>query len=357
MPTLLDPIKVGSLDLPNRIIMSPMTRVRAVDRMPNDLMREYYVQRASAGLIITEGVSVAPQGVGYPRTPGIWSTEQIAAWRVITDAVHNAGGRIFAQTWHVGRMSDPEHLGGQLPVSASSIAPDGHVALLRPERPYVAPRALETWEVPQIAQQFRVGAENAMAAGFDGVHLHCANGYILDCFLYDGTNKRGDEYGGTIEKRARVMLDAIDASISVWGSDRVGIQIGPRLDVASVSDSDPLGTFSYLMKRISERNLALVVARESLTGGSRLGPELRKLFTGTYVANEGFTPETGNEVLARGEADAVAFGNLFIANPDLPARIAIGGPLNATNPETLYASAAEGYTDYQALTDAAIAAE
>src|SRR6185295_5214573 len=226
-----DPIKIGALDLPNRMLMAPLTRTRAsAGRVPNNLMRDYYVQRAGAGLIFTEATSVTPMGVGYPDTPGIWSPEQVEGWRMVVDAVHEAGGRIALQLWHVGRISDPVYLDGALPVAPSAIAAEGHVSLVRPQKPYVTPRALETAELPGIVEAYRRGAENALAAGFDAVEIHGANGYLLDQFLQDSSNHRTDKYGGPIENRARLMLEVADACIDVWGPGRVGMHLAPRCD-------------------------------------------------------------------------------------------------------------------------------
>jgi len=239
MPSLFDPITVGDLHLPNRMIMSPLTRLRAgPSQIPNALMAEYYAQRASAGLIISEGVPVSPQGVGYAGVPGVWSAEQTEGWKQVTRAVHAAGGRIVMQIWHVGRISDPVFHNGAPPVGPSAIAAVGHVSLLRPERPYPVPRALETEEIAGVVESFRRGAENAQAAGFDGVELHGANGYLLDQFLQDGSNHRTDQYGGPIENRARLMLECADAAISVWGPGRVGMHLAPRSDAHGVSDSN-----------------------------------------------------------------------------------------------------------------------
>ena len=237
MANLFEPIKMGDLLLPNRIIMAPLTRCRAnVGRVPNDLMVEYYRQRASAGLIITEATSVSPMGVGYPATPGIWSDEQVAGWQKITTAVHQAGGRIMLQLWHVGRISDPHYLDGALPVAPSAIAAQGHVSLLRPKQAYVTPRALATEEIAGIVDAYRLGAQNAKKAGFDGVEIHGANGYLLDQFLQDGSNQRTDQYGGSIENRARLMLEVTDAVVSVWGAGRVGMHLAPRADAHSMGD-------------------------------------------------------------------------------------------------------------------------
>ena len=353
MPTLLDPIDVGGLRLPNRIFMAPLTRARADDRrIPNDLMREYYVQRATAGLILTEATSVTQQGVGYADTPGIWSPEQTAGWKKITSAVHDAGGHIFLQLWHVGRISDPLFLNGDLPVAPSAIRPAGHVSIVRPKKEFVTPRALERAEIPGVVEAYRQGAENAQAAGFDGVEIHGANGYLLDQFLQDGTNHRTDEYGGPVENRARLMLEVTDACIAVWGAGRVGMHLAPRRDAHDMSDRDPLATFGYVARELGKRKIAFLCARERL-GDDRLGPQLKKAFGGVYVANEGFTKETAEQVLAAGEADAVAFGVPFIANPDLPHRLELGAPLNPPDPETFYAPGPKGYVDYPFLEAAA----
>lgn len=355
MPSLLDPIVIGDLELPNRILMAPLTRNRATmpGRVPNALMKEYYLQRASAGAILTEATSVSPEGVGYPATPGIWSEEQIAAWRDITGAVHAAGGRILMQLWHVGRISDPVYHEGRPPVAPSAIAPKGHVSLLRPIRDYSVPRALETAEVEAVVEAFRRGAENAKRAGFDGVEIHGANGYLLDQFLQDGTNKRTDRYGGPVENRARLMLEVTDAVVSVWGSGRVGMHLAPRADTHDMGDSDLTATFGYVAKELGKRKIAFIMARES-QAQPRLGPALKEAFGGTYIANEGLDPYVAEKLLARGEADAVAFGKLFIANPDLVERIRLAAPLNPWRKETFYEGGREGYVDYPAL---AVAAE
>ena len=349
MPTLFDPAQIGAWHLPNRVVMAPLTRCRAsARRIPNDLMREYYVQRASAGLILSEATSVTPMGVGYPDTPGIWSEEQVEGWKKITAAVHAAGGRILLQLWHVGRISDPFYLDGQLPVAPSAIAPAGTVSLLRPKKNYVTPRALERDEIPGIVAAYRFAAENAERAGFDGVEIHGANGYLLDQFLQDKTNKRTDDYGGPIENRARLMLEVADACIEVWGADRVGMHLAPRGDAQDIGDSDPAATFGYVARELGERKIAFICTREH-SGADRLSPRLREIFGGPLIANENFDLGSAQRVLADGEADAVAFGRLFIANPDLPARLASGAPLNTPEPATFFASGVEGYTDYPTL--------
>lgn len=349
MPTLFDSLTVGAWTLPNRIIMAPLTRARAgAERLPNALMAEYYRQRALAGLILSEATSVTPMGVGYADTPGIWSAEQVEGWKQVTRAVHEAGGRILLQLWHVGRISDPLFLNGELPVAPSAVRPAGHVSLVRPEKPFVTPRALDRDEIPGIIAAYRQGAENARDAGFDGVEIHGANGYLLDQFLQDKTNHRTDEYGGPVENRARLMLEVTDAVISVWGADRVGMHLAPRGDAHDMGDSDPLATFSYVARELGRRGLAFLCAREAL-GEGRIGPQLKKAFGGVYIANERFTQDTANQVLAAAEADAVAFGVPFIANPDLPERFRTNAALNEPDPSTFYAPGPRGYTDYPFL--------
>ena len=349
MPSLFDPLTMGELALPNRIVMAPLTRCRAsAGRVPNKMMAEYYVQRASAGIIFSEATSVTPMGVGYPDTPGIWSKEQVEGWKQVTRAVHDAGGRMLLQLWHVGRISHPIYLDGAQPVAPSAIAAQGHVSLLRPKEPFPTPRALALEEIPGIIESYRKGAQNALEAGFDAVELHGANGYLLDQFLQDGTNKRTDAYGGPIENRARLMLEVTDAVISVWGAGRVGMHLAPRGDAHSMGDSNRLATFSYVARELGKRKIAFLCAREH-TGEGRIGPELKKAFGGVYIANEAFTQETAEKALAAGEADAVAFGKSFIANPDLPERFRQHAPLNAPQPETFYGKGPQGYTDYPFL--------
>lgn len=353
MAALNDPITIGDLDLPNRVIMAPLTRCRSSEgRVPNEMMAQYYAQRASAGLILSEATSVTPMGVGYPDTPGIWSQEQVKGWRLVTDAVHAAGGRIFLQLWHVGRISDPSFLNGEPPVAPSAIAAEGHVSLLRPKRPYPTPRALETDEIPGIVEAYRRGAENAKAAGFDGVQIHGANGYLPDEFLQDSTNKRTDAYGGSVENRARLLLEATDAAISVWGANRVAVHLAPRGDNHDMGDSDPAATFGYVARELGRRKIAFISAREH-PGADWLTPRLKAEFDGPFIANEAFTKGSATQVLKAGEADAVAFGKLFIANPDLPRRLALSAPLNPPDPATFYASGPKGYTDYPTLDEVA----
>lgn len=349
MATLFDPVRIGAWELPNRIFMAPLTRARAgAQRLPNPLMAQYYAQRASAGLIFSEATSVTPMGVGYADTPGIWSAEQVAGWKLVTRAVHEAGGRILLQLWHVGRISDPIFLGGALPVAPSAVAAAGHVSLVRPLKPFMTPRPLELSEIPGIIEAYRRGAENAHLAGFDGVEIHGANGYLLDQFLQDKTNRRQDAYGGPVENRARLMLEVTDAVISIWGNDRVGMHLAPRGDSHDMGDSNPLATFGYVARELGKRRIAFICARESL-GERRIGPQLKAAFGGSYIANEKFTLATASQVLAAGEADAVAFGVPFLANPDLPERFRRNAPLNAPDQSTFYAPGPKGYTDYPFL--------
>ena len=348
-PTLFDPIQIGALRLPNRIIMAPLTRSRAsAQRIPNALMAEYYSQRATAGMIISEATSVTAMGVGYADTPGIWSQAQVEGWKLVTQAVHESGGRILLQLWHVGRISDPMFLGGALPEAPSAIPAAGPVSLVRPLKSFVTPRALELDEIPGIVKAYRGGAENAQVAGFDGVEIHGANGYLLDQFLHDKSNHRTDIYGGSIENRARLLLEVTDAAISVWGAGRVGVHLAPRGDMHDMGDSEPVALFEFVARELGSRRIAFICARESL-GANRLGPELKKAFGGVLIANERFDLETAEQALAAQEADAIAFGVLFIANPDLPRRLELNAPLNQADASTFYAGGSKGYTDYPIL--------
>ena len=353
-PILFTPLQAGAFHLPNRIVMAPLTRCRSSEgRVPNDLMAVYYRQRASAGLILSEATSVDPMGVGYPDTPGIWSDAQVEGWKKITRAVQGEGGRILLQLWHVGRVSDSSYLNGAQPVAPSAIAAKGHVSLMRPLKDYETPRALETRELPGIIAAYRLGAENARRAGFDGVEIHGANGYLLDQFLQDSTNHRTDDYGGPIENRARLMLEAVDAAISVWGADRVGLHLAPRGDAHDMGDSDPAATFGYIARETGRRGLAFLCAREHHKAAA-LGPRLKREFGGVFIANEQFTQESAEAAITAGEADAVAWGQQFIANPDFPLRLREGAPLNEPQSGTFYAKGPAGYTDYPGLAAALV---
>lgn len=346
MPSLFDPITVGDLLLPNRVIMAPLTRCRASEgRVPNDLMCEYYRQRASAGLILSEATAIDPSAVGYPDTPGIWSEAQVQGWQKVTDAVHQAGGLIVLQLWHVGRISDPHYLNGDLPVAPSAIAATGPVRLLRPERDYVTPRALRTEEIPLIVECYRRGAENALRAGFDGVEIHGANGYLIDQFLQSCSNHREDQYGGSIANRARFLTEVVDAVIGVWGPGRVGVHLAPRGDNMSMGDADPAALFRYCVTQLNQRGIAFICTREHFRENP-LTPELRSLFNGVFIANEGFDRASAMAAVEQNIVDAVAFGKPFISNPDLPLRLQQDLPLTPFDVNSFYTPGARGYTDY-----------
>ncbi|WP_026731708.1 alkene reductase [Fischerella sp. PCC 9605] len=354
---LLSSYKMDDLELPNRIVMAPLTRNRAGEgNVPHELNAEYYAQRASAGLIITEATQVSPQGQGYPYTPGIHSPEQVAGWRLVTDAVHQQGGRIFLQLWHVGRISHPDlQPDGALPVAPSAITPKGEAATYEGMKPFVTPRALETSEIPGIVEQYRQGAENALAAGFDGVEIHGANGYLIDQFLRDGTNQRTDEYGGSIENRTRFLVEVTEAVTGVWSAKRVGVRLSPSGTFNDMHDSNPLETFGYAAQALNQFDLAYLHIYEATEADIRHGAivvptsHIRQRYKGTLMVNGDYTLEKGNAVLATGEADLVSFGKLFIANPDLPRRFALNAPLNQPDPSTFYGGGEKGYTDYPTL--------
>jgi N-ethylmaleimide reductase len=364
MTSLFDPITVGDLQLKNRVIMAPLTRMRSKQpgNIPHALNASYYAQRASAGLIISEATQVSQQGQGYPATPGIHTDDQVSGWRLITDAVHKGGGAIFLQLWHVGRISHPSHQpNGGLPVAPSAIKPSGGTfsADWKPVG-FETPRALETSEIAAIIADFRRAAENAKSAGFDGVEVHGANGYLLDQFLQDGSNKRTDQYGGSIENRARLLLEIVDQAIAVWGAGRVGVRLSPYGTFNDMSDSDPVKLFTYVLNQLSDRKIAyahIIEPRSSLAGGQdstvQNAPEARSIFRqafkGVLISAGGYTGDEAISSVKNGSVDAVAFGRLFIANPDLPRRLKEGAELNSYNRATFYGGAEKGYTDYPAL--------
>jgi N-ethylmaleimide reductase len=357
-PTLFDSVRLGALSLPHRILMAPLTRCRAnAGNVPGPLNAEYYRQRASAGLIIAEATSVSPYGFGYPSTPGIFTEEQVAGWKLVTDAVHAAGGRIVLQLWHVGRIShavfQPD---GILPVAPSAIAPRGKIFTGTGMADYPTPRALDLSEIPGIVAEYVHGATLARKAGFDGVEIHNANGYLLDQFLRDGTNHRADRYGGSVQNRARLTLEVTEAVVGVWGSDRVGIRLSPGGVFNDMHDSNPLATFGHVLRELARLNLAYAhvtrVTAQDIAHGARegVGPrELRPHYPGTLVSAGGFDLDSGNQALAEGWADAIAFGVPFLANPDLPDRLRQRAPLNTPDENTFYAQGAKGYTDYPTL--------
>ncbi|MFL5540559.1 MAG: alkene reductase [Longimicrobiaceae bacterium] len=356
---LFTPFQLGPYELHNRLVMAPMTRSRAGEgNAVTELTVEYYAQRASAGLIVTEGTQVSPQGVGYTHTPGIHTDAQAEAWRRVTDAVHGLGGRIFAQLWHVGRVSHPSFHGGERPVAPSALGFEGQVLTYEGFQPYVTPRALETEEIAGVVAQFAAAAQRAYDAGFDGVELHGANGYLIDQFLRDGSNRRTDRYGGSVENRARFLLEVTAAVVDVWGGDRVGVRVSPRNPNNGMSDTDPEATFTHAARALGGFGLAYLHVLEPVAGpmaqpGPRVTPALRRAFDGALIANGGYTAETGNAAIASGEADLVAYGAAFLANPDLPNRFRQGAPLNAPDRATFYGGGAEGYTDYPTLEELA----
>jgi len=353
MTDLFSSIQLGKLILPNRIVMAPMTRNRAPENIPTDLMAEYYAQRTSAGLIITEGAQISEQGIGYPATPGIHTTEQVEGWKKITSAVHHKGGRIFCQLWHCGRISHPDYHGGEQPVAPSVIKPAGQAFTYEGLKDFVTPRALKPDEIPGIIGQYRHAAACAMQAGFDGVEIHSANGYLIDQFLRDGTNHRTDAYGGPIENRVRLLLEVTEAVRSEIGAGKVGIRISPVNAFNDIHDSNPRELFNHVATVLSELQPAyLHVVEVTMTGEVSQVVEMREIrqhFNGLYIANGGYDKTRGDAAIADGAADLVAFGVPFLANPDLPERFRRDAPLNEADPSTFYGGDEHGYTDYPAL--------
>lgn len=345
------PIQFGELKLKNRVVMAPLTRSRATaDRVPTAMMAEYYAQRASAGLIISEATVISEEANGYEKTPGLFTDEQVEGWKLVTDAVHGKNGLIVAQLWHVGRVSHPDLLKGETPVSASAVQQAGYVSLLRPKREYVVPRALEISEIHAITEQYKQAAIKAKAAGFDGVELHAANGYLIDQFLQSKTNLREDEYGGSVENRARFLLEVVDALIEVWGAGRVGVHLAPRGDEHDMGDTNPLETFGYVMQELGKRQIAFFFTREYLADDS-ISLEMKARSNSVpYIANMRLSREDALELLASGKAEAVSFGKAYIANPDLFERLLEDEPLNELKLENMIGTdVAEGYIDYPFL--------
>lgn len=355
MTDLFQPVQLGALTLANRIIMAPLTRCRAdADHVPTAIMAEHYAQRASAGLIVAEATMVAEGNSAFWREPGIYSEAQIAGWKQVTDAVHAKGGRIFLQIWHGGRACHPALNNGAIPVSASAIAIDDTVHTPEGKLPYATPRALEDAEIPVIIEHFRQAAVNAKAAGFDGVEVHGANGYLLDQFLRDGSNKREGAYGGSLENRARLLLEVIQAVVGVWGSDRVGVRISPLNSYNSMLDSDPVGLTRYVASALNSLNLAyLHLMRADFMGVQHADvvTAAREVYQGNLIGNMGYQHDEAQAAVASGQLQAVAIGALFISNPDLVARLQQGAPLAQPDPSTFYTQDAKGYTDYPALSN------
>ncbi|MGP6085492.1 alkene reductase [Antarctobacter jejuensis] len=362
MPSsLFEPVTIGAMDLKNRIVMAPLTRNRAYDDVPGDLHVDYYSQRAGAGLIITEATQISPEGKGYAWTPGIYSDAQVAAWKRVTDAVHEAGGRIVLQLWHVGRVSHTSlQEGGKAPVAPSAIRAEGVPTFDGTQMVDVSePRALEQDELPRIVEDFRRATLNAKAAGFDGVEVHAANGYLLDQFLKDGPNHRTDEYGGSFENRARLLGEVLDVVTGAWEPARVGVRLSPFSGANGAVDSDPAALANFLVDFVSGRGLAYLHMIEGQTGGPRDLPEgtdlgaLKARFDGAWMGNNGYDRKMAIRRVSEGATDLVAFGVPFIANPDLPRRLELGAELNDADQSTFYGGGREGYTDYPTLTDKA----
>ena len=342
------PIQFGELKLKNRVVMAPLTRSRATtDRVPTAMMAEYYAQRASAGLIISEAIVISEAANGYEKTPGLFSDAQVDGWKVVTDAVHAKDGLIVAQLWHVGRVSHPDLLGGDTPVSASNVQQKGQVSLLRPKRDYVVPRPLEITEIQTIVEQYKQSAIRAKAAGFDGVELHAANGYLIDQFLQSSTNQREDSYGGSVENRARFLLEVVDALIEVWGAGRVGVHLAPRGDEHDMGDANPKQTFGYAMQELGQRHIAFFFTREYIDAGS-ISLDMKQRSNGVpYIANMRLSREDALDLLASGQAEAVSFGKDYISNPDLFERLVDDEPLNELKLQNMIGTdVAEGYIDY-----------
>ena len=355
--TLFDSVQLGPITLQNRIVMAPLTRSRATKGdVPSEMAIEYYLQRATAGLIIAEATQISPTGKGYINTPGIYNDAQVVAWKRITDAVHAKGGHIFLQLWHVGRISHPSiQPGGVLPVAPSAIKPEGQAYTEAGFVPLVTPRALETAEMSGIVAQYRAGAQNALAAGFDGVEIHAANGYLLDQFLRDKTNQRTDAYGGSIKNRARLLIEVTEAVVAVWGGSRVGVRISPLSKFGDIEDSNPQALYTHVVYALNPFHLAYLHVIEGDTGGEREVPGgfdldmLRAAFNGLYMANNGYDAPLAKQVVGAMRADLIAFGRPYIANPDLVERLRIGATLNTPDPATMYGGGAGGYTDYPFL--------
>ena len=356
MPSLFDPITLGTLEVPNRIFMAPLTRARATrTHVPTPIMAKYYAQRASAGLIISEATSISRQGMGWPYAPGLWTGEQVEAWKPVTEVVHRAGGRIFAQLWHMGRLVHPDFLDGEAPVSSSATTAPAHAHTYAGKQPYMGARALRLDEIPVLLEDYARGARNALAAGFDGVQIHAANGYLIDQFLRDGTNVRDDDYGGPIENRIRLLAEVTRTVAETVGAGRTAVRVSPNGDRQGVNDSDPEPLFTAAAKCLSDIGIAFLEVREPGFEGTfgkaerpPIAPRIRAAFCGPLVLNSDYRGDTAQAALDDGRSDAITFGRTFLANPDLPARIAKGLPLGQDDPATWYSQGARGYTDYPA---------
>jgi len=357
MPSLFDPITLGAVDAPNRILMAPLTRGRSdKDAVPSDLMIDYYTQRASAGLIISEATGISREGLGWPFAPGLWTQAQVDAWKPVTESVHAAGGRIIAQLWHMGRQVHSSVIGGQ-PVSSSATKTEGQAHTFEGKKDFEVARPLELNEIPRLLEDYELATKNALAAGFDGVQIHAANGYLIDQFLRDNANSRTDEYGGSIENRIRLLREVAERVISVAGADRTSVRLSPNGDSQGVDDSNPEPLFTAAAKALSDLGIAFLELREPGPDGTfgktdvpKLSPAIRKVFKGVLVVNSDYdTLEKAQAELDTGNADAISFGRPFIANPDLPERLRTGAPLAKDDAKTWYSQGPEGYIDYPAL--------
>jgi N-ethylmaleimide reductase len=357
MPSLFDPITLGAVEAPNRILMAPLTRGRAdKDAVPTEMMVDYYTQRASAGLIISEATGISREGLGWPFAPGLWTDAQVAAWKPVTDSVHAAGGRIVAQLWHMGRQVHSSVIGTQ-PVSSSATATEGQAHTYEGKQDFEVARPLELNEIPRLLNDYELATKNALAAGFDGVQIHAANGYLIDQFLRDNANSRTDEYGGSIENRVRLLREVAERVISVAGADRTSVRLSPNGDSQGVDDSNPEPLFTAAAKVLSDLGIAFLELREPGPDGTfgktdvpKLSPAIRKVFKGVLVLNSDYaTVADAQAALDSGNADAISFGRTFIGNPDLPERFHTGAPLAQDNPKTWYSQGPEGYVDYPAL--------
>jgi N-ethylmaleimide reductase len=358
MADLFEPITIGAMQAPNRIFMAPLTRGRSTRaHVPTPLMAEYYAQRASAGLIITEATGISQQGLGWPYAPGIWSDEQVKAWKPIVGAVHAAGGRIFSQLWHMGRIVHPDFLGGQRPLSASATTAPDWARTYEGKKRYAESRALELHEIGPLISDYRRAARNAMAAGFDGVQLHAANGYLIDQFLRDGTNLRRDRYGGSIGNRIRLLCEVTRALIEVVGAARTAVRLSPNDDPQGCSDSHSAALFTQAASELNKLQIAFLEMRASDPESTfrpalrQVVPDIRRTFKGVLILNSDYTYDRASAALRSGEADAIAFGRPFLANPDLPSRFALHAGLNRPNAATFYTPGHAGYTDYPTLKD------
>ena len=357
MPSLFDPIRLGAIEAPNRILMAPLTRGRGTrEHTPTPLMVEYYRQRASAGLIISEATGISREGLGWPYAPGVWSDEQTEAWRPIVEAVHDAGGRIVLQLWHMGRMVHSSFLDGAKPVSASATTAPAQAHTYEGRQPFDEARPLDAAEVPRLLEDYRRATRNAVAAGFDGVQVHAANGYLIDEFLRDKTNLRDDAYGGPVENRVRLLREVVEAVAGVAGADRTGVRLSPNGESQGTDDSDPVPLFSEAARVLSQIGVAFLELREPGPNGTfgkasvpPVSPAIRENFSGPLVLNSDYDGASGQRELDEGRADAIAFGRTFIANPDLPARIAAGAPLDKDDPKSWYSQGPAGYVDYPAM--------